>query len=351
MASSNVPFMWRVTDAAKQDHILRCVKEAFGVPETVKHVPVDNPVSLDRDNLETLRLGDYVASLKADGVRYVLVLTTYYQMHIAAMVNRAGEVYTVEVIAQDRYFQMGSVYDGELCECTSDSRVYDYLIFNALVDCGVKLCKESYTARLEQIHTAFASGPVLLEDRFKLQTKIWSAAAHVNFMSKQYCDAKNFRSMTRVNIPRHKTDGAVFTLKNGIVVPNRDPTMFKWKGSNPIDILYEKDENDNIYLWIDNDGELVTLDSVIDMDTTIIPSPKMDSILRGHWVHSQLFGTSSVFKKVVEFGLKITDRLELSFMRLRPDKDGPNNVNTVKSTLKTINDGITLSDIYDCVSQ
>lgn len=343
--------MWKVTDTIKQEHILQCVKDAFGVPRTIKHVPVDNPVSLDRDNLETLRLGDYVASLKADGIRYILVLTTYYQMNLAAMVNRAGEVYAVEVIAQDRYFQMGSVYDGELCECISDSRVYDFLIFNALVDCGVKLCKESYTARLERIHIAFASGPVPLEDRYKMQTKIWSAAAHVNFMSKTYCDAKNFRAMTRVNIPRHKTDGAVFTLKNGIVIPNRDPTMFKWKGSNPIDVIYEKDQFGNIYLWIDNDGELVLLEKIVNMPVNIIQSAKMDSILRGHANHAELFGTSTVFKKVVEFGLKISNVLELSFMRLRPDKDGPNNVTTVQSTLKTINDGITLNDIYDCVSE
>jgi hypothetical protein len=41
----------------------------------------------------------------------------------------------------------------------------------------------------------------------------------------------------------------------------------------------------------------------------------------------------------------------LQYMRLRPDKEGPNNVQTIKRTLQSIMDGITQEELFQAVSK
>ena len=76
-------FMWPVTDEEKAARVMAVVRHATRVGDHVKHIPVENPVSIDRDNLGLLRGRDYTVSFKADGTRYLLVLCTHRARPIA----------------------------------------------------------------------------------------------------------------------------------------------------------------------------------------------------------------------------------------------------------------------------
>ena len=43
--------------------------------------------------------------------------------------------------------------------------------------------------------------------------------------------------------------------------------------------------------------------------------------------------------------------LHLTFLRFRPDKDGPNNARTVARTIQTIRDNVQIEDVYSAIAR
>jgi hypothetical protein len=347
------PFMWLVTEPAKRKHVLQLTKQAFNVPETVPHVPVDNPVSLDRSNIALLRQQDYMVAFKADGIRYLLVLTMYKNRPLAAFVNRAGQVYSLYVTAHASHFQHGSVFDGELCSCNTGNNAQDFLVFNALVDQGTALHDQSYHTRLQHIRDNFSAQPLSTKERERNILYICPMALTLNFVYKEYDFAYNMRAMHHNITPRYKTDGFVFTPIHAPVISGRNDQLLKWKNDNPIDVQLCVTET-SMDLLVDNDGTQILLQSVVaqpvHMDNT--NNVYFNDIIAGYNIFHQLFKTGPcVFDSVIEVDCRFQPQhaLQLRFVRLRPDKDGPNNVGTVLRTLQTIQDNIQQEEIYDFV--
>ncbi len=347
--------MWTVTDPQKKDHVMHVVRKAFKVPEDTMHIPVENPVSLDRKNLALLRQNEYIVAFKADGIRYLLVLTMFKNRPLAVFVNRAGNMYSTHVTAHAAHFQNNSVFDGELCACINQAGMHDFLVFNAMMDQGVFLGDQPYFVRLNHVRSNFSSDPVPVKERGKCAGFIMPCATTLNFVRKEYDFAYNMRAMHLNITPRYKYDGFIFTPCQMGVVPGRNDALFKWKSDNPIDIRMLRRDKD-VVLTVDNNGCEVRLQEVVpkfrvefDME-----SKTLKQLLRGHAVYHALFGKGNVaFDHVVEVDCFFHgDRtLLLKFLRLRPDKDGPNNVATILRTLQTITDNIQQHEIYNVVSK
>lgn len=341
------PFMWLVTEPAKRKHVLQLTKHAFNVPETVPHVPVDNPVSLDRRNLPLLRQTDYMVAFKADGIRYLLVLTMYKNRPLAAFVNRAGQVYSLYISAHASHFQHGSVFDGELCACNTGNNAQDFLVFNALVNQGTQLHDQPYHTRLQHVTSNFATHPLSPKERERNVAYICPLALTLNFVAKEYDFAYNMRAMHHNITPRYKFDGFVFTPIHAPVISGRNDQLLKWKSDNPIDIQLLVHDSE-CQMLVDNDGTQVPLAQVVPgpvvLDTS---SPLLHDIIGGYRIFHQLFKTGPpVFNMVVEVDCLLAQGLQLRFLRLRPDKDGPNNVSTILRTIQTIQDNIQQEEIY-----
>lgn len=346
------PFLCHVLDDEKKQFVLSVVKRAFGMPEHVPHVPVDNPVSLDRRNMGHLANENYTVAFKADGIRYLLVLCMYKARPLAAMVNRAGHVFTLYVAAQASHFYNCSVFDGELCEVTGKHE-YDFLVFNALIDQGAMLCKKPYHTRLLHVENNFSCEPVAVKDRPRMQSYIFARSRRLHFVRKEYDMAKNMRALQHNIVPRYKIDGFIFTPLDRGVEPGRDEFLLKHKTDNPIDVLL-RIEAEAVNVFVDDNGLLVSLSSTIGMPVHFKPleSETFKSIYEGAVVYATEFGQAATFEHVVEMECRVRDSgLHLSFLRLRPDKDGPNNAVTVQRTLRTIRDDIQLDEIYAILSQ
>ena len=345
-------FMCKVTEAPKIDHVVRIVRKAFGASNAI-HIPVDNPVSMDRTNMHLLQQQRYVVSFKADGTRYVLVLCMYKARPLACMVDRAGNVFALYVTAPATHFVNTSVFDGELCACVSGHNTFDFVVFNALIDQGAALHDKPYIMRLQHVRNNFSAEPVPADRRSRFQSFIFPNSRRLNILRKECEMAENTRALLLNTVPRYKYDGVVFTPADCSVVPGRDEQMLKHKTDNPIDVLLVMRDGVNSEMFVDNNGELVRLADAVGMPITFDPSRSelFRDIVDGAQVYAREFRENRLFEHVVEMDCAVNNgALELRFIRLRPDKDGPNNTTTVLRTLQTIRDNIQLSEIYELVS-
>lgn len=341
--------MWVVTDPVKRKHVLTVANLAFGVQHPTPHVPVDNPVSLDRDGIRRLQDDNYIVAYKADGTRYLLVLTLYQGRPLAALVDRAGKMFALHVQAQWSHFQRNSVFDGELC-AVDDGHTQHYLVFNALIDQGVALMELPYPQRLQYVQNNFPAHPLSTDERRAVTSFVVPLAPLLHFVCKEWDFARNMRALLRNVIPRYATDGFVLTPADQPVVSGRNPTMFKWKHDHPIDVRVRSERQ--LVLEVDDHGTPVALAQVLPF-ITFVADAEWDALFSGWRLYDQLMtnGTGQ-FNHVVEMKCVPSPRgFSLQYLRLRPDKEGPNNVQTVQRTLQSIRDAITQEELFTAIGK
>lgn len=368
MAAAPAHLLYPTKRADLAEHCRQAVRLAMGAPH-VPHIPVSNPVSMDRRNMAYLGQEEYMVALKADGVRYLLVLTHFDGMHVAAMVDRAGAVYTVHAQGAATLFLRGCVFDGELCECRTDKTAFDFLVFDALVVRGTPFRDQAYRTRIAEVRALFARRPLTMDDRRHLgASAIVPASPALNFMVKGTESASRLRGFRARADVRYRTDGFIFTPAGRGVRRGRDERLLKWKEDNPIDVrlVVQGSCTSGARLFLDRHGVDVPIEEALDgqfnhIVLDVATSANFASILQGAAVYARIFRASGVvdFDKVVEMGCDIlpalgapagsedADRpdLRLTFRRLRPDKRCPNEVDTVQRTLHTIRDNITFPDL------
>ena len=345
--------MCPVTDEAKQKHVHGEYCRAFGVdPARVSHVPVDNPVSMDRTNLEYLKQEDYMIAYKANGIRYLLVLTMYDRKPQAILVDRAKSMYATRVFATADHFKKGSVFDGELVH-SKGSNTYEFLIFNCLTAKGHRFAERSYRERLEKVNACFTSTIVEYNRRETMASMfILASVPNLHFLRKEVDSVHNMRSFTRSVTPRYGYDGFIFTPVDRPVQPGRQETLLKWKSDNTIDVLietaYAADGWTPVRVLMEHrGGRLVEVPDQIVFD---MQTEQIQDVLHGCYVYHRLFKAPDdpiVYSAIVEASAQYTTGLVmLRYCRTRMDKDAPNNKVTIERTFETIRDNITLEDLF-----
>jgi hypothetical protein len=349
-------FLIRVKCSEKIGWVRQIVNRAYGVPPHVSHMPVDHPVSLDRRNLQVLGTEPYVATFKADGTRYLLVLCMYRLRPLACFVDRVGAVYSLHVRAPAVHFHKGSVFDGELCACLTGEHTYDYLVFNALIDQGAELRRLPYHTRLDHVRRNFAADPMTTAERGRFQAVVLATWAGLHLRYKETDSAQNLRSMQRSVVPRYRCDGFVFTAADAPTTPGRDERMLKYKTDNPIDVRLVVSPDGWREVFIDNTGQHMDLAELIPY--TLHNDEQFQLIVTGAQAYNRALRTGSAgFDHVIEVDCRIQqtpgqgEALELRFLRIRTDKDGANNVTTVARTLQSIRDNIALEEVFDVVGR
>jgi hypothetical protein len=327
------------------DQVKARVRAAFGGSSRGQTVPVDNPVSLDGSNIWRLYDVPYLCSYKADGVRFVLVLCFALEQPVAAMIDRSGAVFALHVDAPFAHYRRGSVFDGELCSRMVDNvEIFDFLVFNCLVDRGTPLRMCDTERRLHHVERCFSPDVLTSRQRQELPQLIHAVNPRLNFLVKEHVDLNDFRSMLRLNTPQFPHDGVVFTPKGYLVSPGRSEEVLKLKSDNTIDVVISL-QSGNCFDWlVDNGGKMIVLDDVVyPLQVTLASDDRLHEVLDGHAAIANALPGMEPFEHIVEFSCTVNleqRRLQMRYVRIRTDKDGPNNVVTVRRTLKTIEDGI-----------
>ena len=144
----------RVDMECEIDHYRREFLSYYkGVPPSSKTFPGCNPLSLSRKGMSDLERGGYIVSLKTDGVRYALFLTCRKEdpsSAVALMIDRAWNMYEVDVVATDSFFIRRTILEGELVWKQPEERQLLYLVFDAILVEGRQLLLLPFEKRIEE---------------------------------------------------------------------------------------------------------------------------------------------------------------------------------------------------------
>ncbi|XP_063938887.1 uncharacterized protein LOC108205048 isoform X2 [Daucus carota subsp. sativus] len=305
--------------------------------------PGSHPVSLSRDNLQLLRQRYYYATWKADGTRYLMLIT----WDGCYLIDRNFFFRKVQLRFPCKNVNEGidgtthhyTLLDGEMVIDTEPStrkQERRYLIYDLMAINNVSLVERPFHERWmilenEVIKPRNHERNMLYKSRnpyyrydlepFRVRRKDFYLLSAVTKLLREF-------------IPKlsHEADGLIFQGWDDPYVPRTHEGLLKWKfpEMNSVDFLFEV-ENSRRLLFLNERGK--------------------KKLMNGHRVvfkdESEIYSFSG---KIIECSWNPEDRVWI-FMRIRVDKSTPNEFNTFKKVMRSINDNITEEVVLNEISE
>jgi mRNA capping enzyme, catalytic domain/mRNA capping enzyme, C-terminal domain len=273
-----------VKDPELTDHVKRFIHSVWGSRD-MHMFPGPHPVSLERRHFDIIQKGSYVVCEKTDGVRYLLVCTTFKERKWALFVNRAFDLYSARLAIPRE-----TILDGELVGTK-------FIIWDGMMVGGSSLMKLDLISRLRASEPA-TKGPPYGGIRIQMK-KMWARS--------------KLGELLRTQFP-YEIDGYVFTPVNEPVNIETHETMFKWKPLSRITIDFLV-QDDGLYVWDRKFGMVK------------VQQGKLDQVEVGHIAECQWTQQGWVYVKE------------------RTDKVHPNNRRTLLRTLINIKENIQIEEL------
>lgn len=338
----------QIIDDYEQKHYWSVLIRYWKLPAHISHFPGANPMSIEQTDFSRLETDDFLAALKTDGVRHLLLMTTKPNSldPIAIMIDRAKKMFEIEIWANEDFFFNGSLYDGELV-WESDSLVY--IVFDVILAKGVSCSRLSYRERMQILHnTILCAGDMHSDDSIEQMIHEES-----KFLARN--NDENLRIIPKKCVPKaslrslweergscgHRNDGIIFTLNSAPVETGTSSSILKWKPSHSIDVrveTFDKGTSWRIYGNMNNSGELADISDMIgDFVPTLEKTKLLDAI-------------SMRQPCIIECLLHIEgSNLTLTPERERTDKISPNTINTIEATIRNAVENISSDDLITLV--
>ncbi|CAN0879813.1 mRNA-capping enzyme [Linum grandiflorum] len=309
-----------------------------------KTFPGSHPVSLSRDNLQKLRQRYYYATWKADGTRYMMLIT----MDGCYLIDRSFNFRRVQMkfpcrIGSDASFDRThhfTLLDGEMVidivpETQKQAR--RYLIYDMMAINNVSVVERPFSERSKMIEKE------VIEPRNYERTHITqSKNPNYDYSLEPFSvRRKGFWLLSAVKkllkdfIPTlsHEADGLIFQGWDDPYVPRTHDGLLKWKypEMNSVDFLFEVSPDGRESLYLNSGGKKRLLDgsSVIFRDGS---------------------DPSSYSGKIIECSFNSEDQV-WECMRVRVDKNAPNEFNTFNKVMRSIKDNITEDILLDEINE
>ncbi|KAI8560649.1 hypothetical protein RHMOL_Rhmol04G0274100 [Rhododendron molle] len=307
--------------------------------------PGSHPVSLNRDNLQLLRQRYYYATWKADGTRYMMLIT----MDGCFLIDRNFNFRRVQMrfpckstndaLAEKTHHY--TLLDGEMViDTLPDSQKQErrYLIYDMMAINQVSIVERPFYERwkmlekevidprnYERQHVYQSRNPYYRYDLepFRVRRKDFWLLSTVTKLLKEF-------------IPKlsHEADGLIFQGWDDPYVPRTHEGLLKWKyaNMNSVDFLFEMvDDRQLLFLHERGKKKLMEGNRVVFNDDS---------------------DPASYSGKIIECSWEKEENVWIC-MRIRVDKATPNDFNTYKKVLRSIRDNITeevlLTEIHEII--
>ncbi|GAV68537.1 DSPc domain-containing protein/mRNA_cap_enzyme domain-containing protein/mRNA_cap_C domain-containing protein [Cephalotus follicularis] len=308
--------------------------------------PGSHPVSLNRDNLQLLRQRYYYATWKADGTRYMMLIT----MDGCYLVDRSFNFRRVQMRFPCRNINEGlaekthhyTLLDGEMIiDTLPDSQKQErrYLIYDMMAINHMSVIERPFYERWKMLEKE-----VIEPRNYERQNIYQSRNPYYRYDLEPFrVRRKDFWLLSTVTkllkefIPRlsHDADGLIFQGWDDAYVPRTHEGLLKWKypEMNSVDFLFEVDADDRQLLFLYERGKkkLMEGNSVLFKDGS---------------------DPSSYSGKIIECSWDSEEQIWVC-MRTRPDKSTPNDFNTYRKVMRSIKDNITedvlLNEIHEII--
>ncbi|ESW34402.1 hypothetical protein PHAVU_001G149600 [Phaseolus vulgaris] len=295
--------------------------------------PGSHPVSLNRDNLQLLRQRYYYATWKADGTRYMMLITC----DGCYLIDRKFIFQRINMRFPCRYSNGGTpernhhytLLDGEMIidkDPHTHKQERRYLIYDLMAINKVSLTELPFYERWKLLEKEVIEPRNMEREGLSKNTNPYYRYDLEPFSVRR----KGFWLLSTVSkllhkfIPQlsHSSDGLVFQGWDDPYVPRTHEGLLKWKypEMNSVDFLYEVGAGDRPMLFLFERGRKKLMEeNVIFKDASDI---------------------SSYSGKIIECYWDSGERHWVC-MRTRIDKATPNDINTYRKVMRSIKDNIT----------
>ncbi|XP_024015070.1 mRNA-capping enzyme isoform X2 [Eutrema salsugineum] len=291
--------------------------------------PGSHPVSLNRDNLQLLRQRYYYATWKADGTRYMMLLT----IDGCYIVDRSFRFRRVQMRFPFRHPTEGisdkvhhyTLLDGEMIIDTLPDKQRQerrYLIYDMVAINGQSVVERPFYERWKMLEKE------VIEPRNheKVRSHIYRYDLEpFRVRRKDFWLLSAVEKVLKGFIPSlsHEADGLIFQGWDDPYVARTHEGLLKWKypEMNSVDFLYEQDESGRGMLSLFERGKKKHMDG----NTVVFRDDSDPAEYSG---------------KIVECSWDQDEKVWVS-MRFRVDKSTPNDINTYRKVMRSIKDNIT----------
>ena len=291
-----------------ETHLRNFIAGAWGSTDPSRF-PGPQPISIERRHFPLLKKQPYVVCEKTDGMRVMLVSTTFEGKKLCVLVNRAFHVEEITL----------NVPRETILDCELIGNLI--LVYDAVLVKGDDVTKKTLTERLATASSATKMVLRTTKDKYTIKVK------------KMY-PLEEIQKVLEAEYP-YKTDGLVFTPIKEPVRMGTHETMFKWKPRDTItiDFLVRHDGN---YMDRGYQGkEPVMMMYIAERD-------KLKEVC--------MFNTIGGYKNLEQYDGKIVEcsygDVGWKFEKIREDKTYPNNLRTYERTIVNIREDIQPNEFH-----
>lgn len=328
--------------------------------------PGSQPVSFGRKHLQSVQRQHYFAAEKTDGMRYMLLILGDRG---AFMVNRDFGMRSLSMRfpgPRPGTLLDKTLLDGELVVDTSletNERKMRYLIYDACAVAGEVVTGYSLTDRLAAVRRFVRAPQSAAADQplFTIDLKDYYELDHLSWLFKHIAPSRGEHLFTFVDENRglrHGTDGIIFTPVDAPYRHGTDPLVLKWKPAemNSVDFRLMAE-------WRQEQGQgptprfklLVSDRGALQFYAWIAFSPEdyrrfrydsrsderiVECVFDPNWVTIEYDPTDPTWNRQ-----RRPEGGGWRFLRVREDKNEPNQLTTVQSVVRSIKDGVTKEEI------
>lgn len=337
--------------------------------------PGGNPVSVEFSHLDTVSrekasrvdgCAPYLVALKSDGIRYLLLLCEFPDGDpVAVMIDRNMTCYEVCIWCSRDFFELGTVFDGELVwdYCTSPPRLV-YIVFDILCFKGEQLSNTTYTVRMQTIHNVIYNAS--LEGKHEkdiMQTMLEQQSIcamnnpfSMRMVPKKVSPASNIQMVweSRLSSP-YRCDGLLFTHDAYVSSPGTSQRMLKWKPHHTIDVFAEIAKAPSssgpahpaMLSWRLTVGYEEDWHDV-STNLTLQDGRALRVFLENNDLLNCIAASVPSRPLVLECACELTQDesvLKLFCMKVRKDKNSPNSLFTVQKTVQNIRENVSIAQL------
>ncbi|KAI3883050.1 hypothetical protein MKW92_009630 [Papaver armeniacum] len=299
--------------------------------------PGSHPVSLDRENLQLLRQRYYYATWKADGTRYMMLITSDGCFLIDRNFNfRRVQMRFPKKETNGRDTHNLTLLDGEMVIDTfpgTQKKQRRYLIYDLMAINSVSIIDRPFCERWKMLEKE-----VIEPRNFERNPYYRYDLEPFRVRRKDFWLLSTITKLLEEVIPKqlsHEADGLIFQGWDDPYVPRADQGLLKWKypEMNSVDFLFEVVDENHQLLYLYERGKKKLMDGYhVHFNNGEDPSELSGNIIECSWD---------------------SEELVWNYMRLRVDKKTPNDINIYRKVMRSIKDNITeevlLEDIGEIV--
>ena len=292
---------------------LHLYNQLWGIAKFARHNPAPNPVTLRRNDLT--RLHDFVVGEKNDGERCLLLFgaTQDSDEEYVVAVNRKKLMMTVAVKVADPKLDCLEhkidLYDGTLLDGEWVPSKQTFVVFDCVVAGGYSLRKRPLDDRLRAAAQVCAC---LAPNGFQIEVKTFVPVSQLKTL---YRDIESGG--------KGACDGLIFVDKSAGIGTGRSPQLKKWKPlrKQTLDAVFHEGK----WCCVGEHGRRVAVSFPVEgtgLEGTIYELLPPQNARAAKWM----------------------------VLKARPDKLQPNHSTTVKNTLETIEENVTINEMLKSCS-